>query len=150
LLLMEMEKFYDVMCSESYDWWILAFAFDTDKDTIKKISFFKHYNHDDSGVHVYSIENRIIIYIFCKMEFCYLSLDENRPLTEYKEIDSLLMKLLIENRDYLKNGDYRLLFAVMLESGFLPSTNDTLPFSSQEMKNLPKAMGKLLSLIVIE
>ena len=32
-----MEKYYDVMYSESYDWWSLAMAFNTDQKAIEKI-----------------------------------------------------------------------------------------------------------------
>lgn len=41
-----MEKYYDVMYSESYDWWTLALAFNADQKTIKEIERYE----DDLGV----------------------------------------------------------------------------------------------------
>ncbi|GAH88555.1 unnamed protein product, partial [marine sediment metagenome] len=62
-----MKKYYDVMYSESYDWWTLAMAFDADKKTIKKISEYKFSGTNDMGVYVDIQKNRIVISIHCRL-----------------------------------------------------------------------------------
>ncbi len=42
-----MEKYYDVMYSESYGWWILAMAFDSDPMTIEEIEVYEFNGTDD-------------------------------------------------------------------------------------------------------
>ena len=56
-----MEKYYDVMYSESYDWWILSMAFNSDKNTIKKIKKYEFSDCNDLGISVDAKANRVII-----------------------------------------------------------------------------------------
>ena len=82
-----MEKYYDVMWSESYDTWTLAMAWNTDMETIQKFKQFVFPGSDDFGINVYNKKGRLIISIDC-----YMRMDESiRKLS----------KLLKKNRKYL-------------------------------------------------
>jgi len=147
-----MEKYYDVMYSESYDWWTLAIAFETNKETIKKIKKYEFTGTDDLGVNVDSKNNRVIISISCRLEpgVGYLGNtyddyydDKEDELEGVVESEDHLLNLLSENRKYLKKGDYRLLYGVRQKYGF--ESEDEHPPEPSRMNKLPEPIKSLLS-----
>ena len=57
---------------------------------------------------------------------------------------------LAENREYLKKGDYRLLYGVMEKCGYEPEDDEEPFFSSAQMESLPHPVEELLTFIQIE
>lgn len=62
-----LERYYDVMYSESYDWWTLGFAFDAPPEQHEEIAQYDFCGCDDQGISVTSSEERVIIVIDCKL-----------------------------------------------------------------------------------
>jgi len=154
-----MEKYYDVMYSESYDWWTLAMAFDADQKTIKEIERYEFRGTDDLGVSVDSKGNRVIVTIYCRLspEFhannnsdydYYEDEEEEDELEEAIESEDSLLNLLAQNREYLKNGDYLLLYGVWQEYGFESEEEEfegEVPLEPPKMDKLPQSIKYLLS-----
>ncbi len=157
------EQYYDVMYSESYDWWTLAIAFDTDQKTINKISGFQYSGIDDMGVDIYAKGNRVVVSIHCRMD-PGISIDEDKfghsdywddedDLEEEDddiESDDFLLNLLAESREYLKKGDYRLLYGIIEKCGYGEEEDEEPFYSSAEMESLPHPVNELLTIIQIE
>ncbi len=163
-----MRKYYDVMYSESYDWWTLAMAFDTDKETIDKIRQFDFDGPDGMGVSVESIENRVIVSIFCHLspgfdfgdEYDYYEdeydedeEEENFEIEDTIESEDYLLNLLAENRNYLKKGDYRLLYGAWQKYGLEPEEeedfDEDIPPEPPDMDDLPKPIETLISILEV-
>jgi len=155
-----MEKYYDVMYSESYDWWTLAMAFDADQKTIKEIERYEFRGTDDLGVSVDSKGKRVIVTIYCRLspEFhannnsdydYYEDEEEEDEFEEAIESEDSLLNLLAQNREYLKNGDYRLLYGVWQEYGFESEEEEEfegkVPLEPPKMDKLPQSIKYLLS-----
>lgn len=66
------------------------------------------------------------------------------------ESDDSLLNLLAENREYLKKGDYRLLYGIMEKCGYKPEEDEEPFYSSAQMKSLPHPVKELLTFIQIE
>lgn len=59
---------YDVMFSESYDWWTLAVAFDTDDDErVARLERYVFLGDDDLGVSVDRRKRRVVVSIGCRV-----------------------------------------------------------------------------------
>ena len=155
-----MEKYYDVMYSESYDWWTLAMAFDADQKTIKEIEGYEFRGTDDLGISVDSKGKRVIITIYCRLspEFhpnnysdydYYEDEEEGDEFEEAIESEDSLLNLLAQNREYLKNGDYRLLYGVWQQYGFESEEEEEfeskIPLEPPKMDKLPQSIKYLLS-----
>lgn len=102
-----MEKYYDVMYSESYDWWTLALAFDATPSQLSDIEQYEFEGDDDLGVHVTAKGKRAIISVHCLMSsdalfgLCGDSDQGNDPLLD----------MLGDIRKQLIAGDYSALYA---------------------------------------
>lgn len=131
-----MEKYYDVMSSQSYDWWTLAIAWNTDMDTIQTLKQFSLQGGEDMIINVNNTKNRVIISIDCELDV--LMVDERGNM-------DTLLSLLEKNREYLMKGDYRLLRGIIKKYG--EDIPGNLPESPQEGKKLPKEIRELLSCI---
>ena len=152
-----MEKYYDVMWSESYDWWNLVMAWNTDMATIQKMEKFDFTGGDDVGISIYNKNNRLIISIDCRLDVLINddknSYDEDSDYgyddygEEEDNIDNLL-RLLEKNREYLMKGDYRLLKGI-IDLYAMEETLVNLPESSAENSELPEETQELLSCIEI-
>jgi len=155
-----MEKYYDVMCSESYDWWTLAMAFDADQKTIKEIERYEFRGTDDLGVSVDSKGKWVIVTIYCRLspefyannnsDYDYYEDDEEEDeFEEAIESEDSLLNLLAQNREYLKNGDYRLLYGVWQQYGFESEEEEEfeskIPLEPPKMDKLPQSIKYLLS-----
>jgi hypothetical protein len=156
------KRYYDVMYSESYGWWILAMAFKADLKAIKEIKKYDFSGSEDMGVTVDSEGDRVIVSISCSLS-PELACDDDPSYDDYEEeeddIDESdtiesnneLLDLLAQNREYLKNGDYRLLYGVWKEYGFDSEEDeafeDEVPPEPPGMDKLPKPVKRLLSLL---
>lgn len=153
-----MEKYYDVMYSESYDWWTLAIAFDADAKTIQCIKEYEFEDIDELGITINAEESRAVITISCRLspdfgynEDDYYDDDEEYDSEETVESDNYLLNLLAENRNYLKKGDCRLLYGVWQKYGFeakeTEESKEDMPPEPAGMNKLPEPIKELLSLL---
>jgi hypothetical protein len=128
-----MAKYYDVMYSESYDWWTLAFAFNTTKkDLVNKLKKYAVRGVEDLGVDVSYRNKRVMITVYCRMDNSYLPesndvwLDEGYDDDEEETYhpEDKLMTLLVKVRDRLKKGDCQPLYAVWETYGYEDEDGD--------------------------
>ncbi|MHB9038801.1 MAG: hypothetical protein ACYC64_19315 [Armatimonadota bacterium] len=119
-----MRNYYDVMCSEDYDWWTLSMAFDAPQEQQEEIGKYEFYGAEDMGVRVITDDSRVIVSIHCMLdsgmlyeltEGDYEEEDETEDIG-YEPKNSLL-NLLSHIRRQLMDGDYRALYAVWEEYG---------------------------------
>jgi len=122
-----MAKYYDVMYSESYDWWTLSVAFNTArKDLIDKIRKYAFQGVEDLGIDVSCHNKRVVVTVHCRMDsnyiYYYVAPDEDEMWFdgEYEDeedgatvsTNDRLQDLLIRIRNRLKKGDCQALYAV--------------------------------------
>jgi hypothetical protein len=126
-----MEKYYDVMYCEDYDWWTFALAFNTTKEQLGKLYKYEFRGEDDLGVDIKSIGNRAVIVIHCRVDAAYIgdSYDEYKDYYEDEEdetdeedsvnfvAEDELLNLLVQVRQQLVDGDFRALYAVWEKYG---------------------------------
>ena len=123
-----MAKHYDVMYSESYDWWTLAVAFSTtNKDLVAKIRKYEFSGIEDLGVDVIYQKKRLVVTINCRMDpsHSYDDQYEDEMWDEEEDEDEQsgavtndsLQDLLVRIRDRLKKGDCQALYAVWEKYG---------------------------------
>ncbi|MBI3617723.1 MAG: hypothetical protein HY210_05855 [Candidatus Omnitrophica bacterium] len=62
-----MKKYYDVMYSESYDWWTIAFGFYADQPIVEEIKKYEFAGEDDLGIRVEAKNDRVVIAIHCRL-----------------------------------------------------------------------------------
>ncbi len=157
-----MVKYYDVMYSESYDWWTLAFAFEGDVELTEKIEQYGFCGEDDQGVYVYEANGRIVISIHCRLDAASILHDSQMERYDYyhnrfeeededDEKDPIL-ELLKKNRTYLKNGDCRLLYAVWQKYGFEYEEEEDEEYPhiyppETNMEKLPKPIRELADML---
>ncbi len=112
-----MEEYYDLMYSESYDWWMFAVAFpvtESQKDGLKSYTFD---GLEDLGVNIEFAEDRIIVSFYCVLDYSetfaildsgidYGYYDDEYELEDYLN-DDRLFRLLLDIRKQLTNEDYR-------------------------------------------
>ena len=153
-----MAKYYDVMYSESYDWWTLAIAFHADKEVTEKIKGYAFNGVDDLGVNVKEEGGRLTVSINCHLDTSSIFTSSRGRYSEYDDEDDdeddgedetscrdPLLKLLASNREYLEKGDCRLLYGIWLEYGDQEDDDSAPP--ETEMTKLPTAIKKMLSLL---
>lgn len=148
------KKYYDVMYTESYDWWTLAMAFEADQKIINEIEKYECCDENDLGMSVDSEKNRVIISIHCCLSpdiyyrdsYSEYDQDEEDEEMEIESNDSLL-NLLSKNREYLIKRDYRLLYGVWEKFSIKPENNDEIesPPKPPKMDKLPQPITYLLS-----
>jgi len=160
-----MEKYYDVVYSESYGWWTLAMAFVLGPKNIKEISRYEFNGTDDMGVAMESKDKRIIVSIHCRLDPGFL-FDEGHSNYDYydDEVDDEddevedglesgdnLLDLLAQNREYLRKGDYRLLYGIWQIYGADIEDDEEfeegIPPEPPEMEDMPQPVRELLSLL---
>jgi hypothetical protein len=163
-----MKKYYDVMYSESYEWWTLAMAFNTDKKAIKEIKKYEFSCAEEMDVSVGSEGDRVIVSISCRLRaemifddrYSYDDYDDYEEEGDEEESDTIeshdnLLDLLAQNREYLKKGDYRLLYGIWQKYGEEDWQEDMEededfeeepPPKPPRMDKLPRPVENLLSL----
>ena len=126
-----MAKYYDVMYSESYDWWTLAFAFNTtSKELVDKLKKYAVRGVEDLGVDLSYRNKRVVITVYCRMDSnvlyhytpdgddMWFGEDYEDEENETYSVNDKLMDLLIKVRGRLKKGDCQPLYAVWETYGY--------------------------------
>jgi len=130
-----MRDYYDVMYSESYDWWHLALAFPLPPQHQKEIVKYSFDGIEDMGVDVSFYGEKVIVAIFCRLipfgpfddepwafaeEDDKDDNDEDNALEDdlVAEIKDPLLLLLVKIRRQLIEGDYRTLYEVWKKYGY--------------------------------
>jgi hypothetical protein len=116
-----MEKYYDLMYSESYDWWLLAMAFPADEELQCKLFGYEFNNCDDLGISIYTSGKRTVVAISCRLDYGYAPELEYDP-DDYDEADpylgdDTLLGLLTAIRELLIQGDFTPLDAIWRKYG---------------------------------
>ena len=129
-----MEKYYDVMYSESYDRWTLAMAFDYSEEKVAELKKYEFDGEDDYGISILKQGGRTIIMINCRLDGSCL----DDPYEDYNDdeddeedgdgdgdktggtlvSDNELLNLLVQLREQLLHGDYRSLYSVWEKYGY--------------------------------
>ena len=133
-----MRDYYDVMYSESYDWWHLVLAFPLPAQQQKEIVKYSFDGIEDMGVDVSFYGERVIVTIFCRL-IPYGPFDDE-PWELYEEEDDIdddeeeddfvadikdpLLLLLVKMRRQLMEGDYRTLYEVWKMYGYTEDDDD--------------------------
>ena len=125
-----MGKYYDVMYSESYDWWTLAVAFNTNnKALVSKLRKYTFQGRDDLGVLVSHKKGRIIVTLSCQLSADALAggtwndshdADEDEDGLDDDPVvatDDSLLSLLARVRSCLMRGETEPLYAVWEKYG---------------------------------
>jgi hypothetical protein len=134
-----MEKYYDVMYSESYDWWTLAIAFNSSKGQLAELMKYEFDGEDDCGINVYEQGGRTIVEINCRLDSYsiddpYDNYDDDSDCEDCEEdeeetgnsfvAENGLLNLLVKIREQLMQGDYRALYAVWEKYDYLTDDDD--------------------------
>jgi len=122
---------YDVMHSESYDWWTLGFAFNAPEVQQQQIAEYEFEGDEGRGVYVSPYGDRVIVSISCQLDPEALVAFDSRFAGEFDwededeeegDLDSLcedeFLNFLAQIRRQLMDGDYRALYAVWEEYGW--------------------------------
>jgi hypothetical protein len=123
-----MKDHYDVMYSESYDWWHLALAFPLPPEKHDDLAKYDFDGMDDLGIGIKFYGNRAIVNIYCRLKPFgpyYFDDDWDSGESEYDteaddalldeviaEANNPLLQLLAKIRMQLMDGDYRALYEV--------------------------------------
>jgi len=124
-----MRQYYDVMYSESYDWWTFAMAFDAPKEQQEALVQYAFSGADELGVSVLRDDDRVTVAVNCRADSgaLYASREEEYEGHGYdyddedeedEEPDDAaesgdgMLDLLTRVRQQLIEGDYRTLYAV--------------------------------------
>ena len=101
-----MAEHYDVMVSESYDWWTFIIAV-PNSDTTKTLAkqFADARGGDDMGVDVERYGSRWAVSVYCALDQGCFAMDDDDPFEH-------LVKLLVKVRKEIIGGDFSFLTAV--------------------------------------
>ncbi|MHB9025126.1 MAG: hypothetical protein ACYC7E_13295 [Armatimonadota bacterium] len=122
-----MAHYYDLMISESYDWWTFALAFTAPKEQQEVIAAYAFDGVEDMGVRISTVEDRVIVEIHCQLdgEALYdLSTIPGRRRRGGGDPTEALFHLLSAIRQQLIAGDYRALYAAWEEYGYEENEDD--------------------------
>lgn len=138
-----MEKYYDVMYSESYDWWTLAIAFDYSMGQVAELKKYEFDGEDDCGIDILEQGGRAIIVINCRLDGSCIDdpyddydgyEDEDDEDNEEGDktgssdvVENELLNLLVQLREQLIQGDYRSLYVVCEKYGFSVEDDPPIP-----------------------
>ena len=115
-----LNHYFDILVSESYDWWHFAIAFDYDKKLLDTLKKYECEGSNDTGLAVEKKENRIILHLYCQIEYEPFSSarfptgieeeedDESMVEVDFEEFRNLLINL---KREIL-SGNYSSLHAI--------------------------------------
>lgn len=152
-----LKKYYDVMYSESYDFWTIAFGFYADQDTIEEIKKYGFSGEDDFGIQVETKNDRVVLSIHCRMksdtayeyfeDHRYRSDDEDEEDSEEEHSDDRFMNLLIRNRELIREGDFRLLYGVWEKYGDQSEGKSDVSQKYLERGKMSKFTKELLDLL---
>jgi len=82
-----LDKYFDIMVSESYDWWTMAISFDYDEKLLKKLNQYECEGAEDTGIYISKTDKKILLYIFCRLDYGAIpsSYSEVKCLEDYEE-----------------------------------------------------------------
>ena len=113
-----LEDYYDVMHSESYDWWTLGIAFDISaKEQAEELLVYNFRGIEDLGVDIEIEDGRAIISIYVCLDYHYLA-EPNQDWSVFAghdldyESEDYLLTLLTAARKQIMNGNYDFFYAV--------------------------------------
>lgn len=116
------ERYYDLMVSESYGLWIFALAFSAPPEQHAEISRYAFDGIEDLGVRVSTREDRIVVSLYCNIDdgaLYELSTVPGRKRRGGGDPTQALFHLLTAIRQQLIAGDYRALYALWEEYGYV-------------------------------
>ncbi|MHA1130298.1 MAG: hypothetical protein ACTSQI_14220 [Candidatus Helarchaeota archaeon] len=127
-------NYFDILVSESYDWWHFAITFSHNERLLKKLKKYECEGADDTGVRIDQMKDRIIWHLFCQIDY-----DESpwnfARIGEEEEDESLVdvdfrrfRNLLIALKREILQGNFSSLQAIMdfYEPGKL---GDEIPYT---------------------
>jgi hypothetical protein len=126
---------YDVMVSESYDWWTLMIALPKNAQTRAMLAPFRDARgYDDQGVEVEDYGKRLVVVVYCAFE------DSGVEFAGYDD-DALetLVDLLVKVRGELMGGDTSFLEAVVSFYGGDESDEDEAGTREKRLAPSPPA-----------
>jgi hypothetical protein len=132
---------YDVMVSESYDWWTLMIALPKTRQMRALLSpFVDARGYDDQGVEVEEYDKRLVAVVYCTFQ------EDGVGLAGYDD-DTLekLVELLVEIRAELMAGDATFLDAVAAFYGAEKEEEDEDETDEERPDRLPNAALDALS-----
>ena len=135
-----MRQYYDVMVSESYDWWTLAMAFDASTEQQQAIAQYAFDVGDGLGVRISTSDTRVIVGIHCQLDpgaLYGLTMIPGRRKRGAEDVEGALLLLLTAIRKQLIAGDYRALYAVWEAYGYEEEEGDEL--EGEDEFNVPPA-----------
>lgn len=153
-----MKKYYDVMYSESYDFWTIAFGFSADHHIIEEIKKYGFSGEDDFGIQVETKNDRVVLSIHCRMrsDMAYEYFEDHRHSSyddedaedsEEEHSNDRFMNLLIWNRELLKKGDFHLLHGVWEKYGDKSEGELNVSEKYLEKGKISKFTKELLALV---
>lgn len=156
-----MEQYYDVMYSESYDWWTLAMAFDmSDENLTENLRKYAFDGVEDLGVSVTGSAGRMIVTIHCRLDAGAVFGGFPQDRHEHEEWDDedegqvesgdALLALLTRVRKRLIQGDFSPLYAVWEQYGYEEDEEDEVwetPPAPDEAKADPAVAEALADIL---
>jgi len=153
-----MARYYDVMYSESYGWWMLAMAWKAIPGQFEELLPFEFEGATEGmGIDIENVEGRTIVTIHCAVE-------RGMPYSAYKEYyddededeecddesgmfatDDELLNALIQVRQQIIGGDYRALYAVWEKYGDINDENT--PPKPEERKTGEQIVSNFKSML---
>lgn len=155
-----MRKYYDVMYSESYDWWTLAISFKKPKaEFIDRLKEYEFRGDNDLGVDIENKGRKIIIAIYCTLDAAdmitesyyddYEEYDDEEIEEEdsgpIKECNDELLNLLIKVRSCVMKGHFHPLYAVWEEYGHDDEDAPPKPKANRTAANVAKKLAAILT-----
>ncbi len=117
-----LKGYYDVMYSESYDWWMLVMAFPTTMEEGKMLERYEFSDINELGTRVFAGDKRTIVAVHCRLSSLALFNNDGDYYEEMVDGEDegdpagaggdRLLRLLVKIREQLMDGDYRSLYAV--------------------------------------
>lgn len=160
-----MEKYYDVMYREDYDWWAFALAFNTSRERIEELQKYAFSGEDDLGVTVESSGDQVIVAVYCRIDASFIAgsydeYDEDENDEDYEDeedgdesagekgaefvAEDQLLNLLVQVRQQFIDGDYRTLYAVWEKYGDFDDVGAPIPDDKKEGKNIVEQFRNML------
>ena len=128
-----MERYYDVMFSESYSWWTLALSFPADANLLRTLESYAFWGVDDRGVEIRTADGRVVVTLYCRLQADFASADS-------------FLELLAANRALLMEGDCRLFYGMWELYGKGQEWAEGTP-PDTDMAGLPQAAKQLLDMM---
>jgi hypothetical protein len=123
------EQYYDLMYSESYGTWTLAFGFPAAPGQLDELQKYAFDNGDEQIIEVQSSGNRAIVVVYCHLE-------PFESLFKRAKQDDIsctgLFALMIRVRKQLMSGDYRALYALWEKYGNEDELDDEDDFDDDD------------------